>query len=73
MSQGSFRSPNSTQVLVVLLPDCAPKIGHTFSNDHPPVTATFTCTIRPARSPANTGAFSTAYGSTKASRPPGAR
>ena len=60
MSQGSLRSPNSTQVLVVLTPDCAPNIGHTRSKDHPPVTATFTRIIRPARSPANTRAFSTA-------------
>ena len=54
------RSPNSTQVLVVLLPDCAPKIGHTRSRPQPPVIATFTRCMLPSRIAAKTGALSAA-------------
>jgi hypothetical protein len=54
------RWPNSTQVLVVLLPYCALKIGHTRSNAQPPVIPTRTRFILPPRKPAKTGAFRTA-------------
>ncbi|WP_206637150.1 hypothetical protein [Mesorhizobium sp. M6A.T.Cr.TU.017.01.1.1] len=50
------RSPNSTQVLVVLLPDCAPKIGHTRSRPQPPMIARWvfeqSCHLVPHQVPA---------------------
>ena len=54
------RWPNNTQVLVVLLPDCAPKIGHTRSSPHPPVIATWTRCMLPSRIAVNAGALSAA-------------
>ena len=47
-------------MLVVLLPDCAPKIGHTRYSPQPPVIATLTRCMLPSRIAANTGALSAA-------------